>query len=146
MKLTDEQIKEIAEELDIGMRCFYNLKTKEVKIVLNIDPDEYIGIEEDLPEDELQDIEENPDDYFEFANMESRDSFRVMQDFAESVDDERLQERLIDSLEGVKPFKNFKLRIDNSGEYRQKWFDFKDLQYIEWVKNQISAYNEFKEE
>jgi hypothetical protein len=31
MKLNDKQIEEIADNLDCGMRCFYNLKTGEIK-------------------------------------------------------------------------------------------------------------------
>ena len=31
MKLTEKQIEEIADNLDCGMRCFYNLKSGEIK-------------------------------------------------------------------------------------------------------------------
>lgn len=37
MKLTDEQIREIADNLDAGLKCFYNLKTGEIKTLLNFD-------------------------------------------------------------------------------------------------------------
>ena len=52
-----------------------------------------------------------------------------MLDFAESVDNVNLQERLINSLNKSKPFRNFKWQIDNSGNYLQKWFDFKNNRY-----------------
>ena len=77
------------------------------------------------------------DDYFEFEGFESHESFQIMVDFAESVDDQKLQNRLIYALNKSKPFSNFKWQVDNSGEYRQQWFDFKKMRYIEWVKEQI---------
>jgi len=64
-----------------------------------------------------------------------------MADFAESIDNPRLQDRLINALNKSKPFQNFKWQIDNSGEYRQQWFDFKNMHYIELVKKQIDNNN-----
>ena len=117
------------------MRCFYNLKTGEIKTLLNFYS--WIGANEEPWEEELKEIDENRDDYFEFAGLESNESFRIMADFAENVDEIRLQDKLINALNRPKPFQNFKWQIDNSGEYRQQWFDFKKMRYIQWVKEQI---------
>lgn len=37
MNLTIKQIEEIAENLDCGTKCYYNLKTGEIKTLLNFD-------------------------------------------------------------------------------------------------------------
>jgi hypothetical protein len=139
MKLTEKEIKEIAENLDCGMRCYYNLKTGEIKTILNFDS--WIGADEEPWEKELKEIEENWGDYFEFVGFESHESFRIMADFAESINDNRLRNRLVYALNGRKPFQNFKWQIDNSGEFRQQWFDFKKMRYIKWVEEQIDSYN-----
>jgi hypothetical protein len=139
MKLTDKQIEEIAENLDCGMRCFYNLKTGEIKTILNFDS--WIGADEEPWEEELNEIDEDWGDYFEFDQFESHESFQIMVDFAENVNDIRLQNNLINALNRRKPFQNFKWQIDNSGEYRQHWFDFKKMRYIQWVKEQIDFNN-----
>lgn len=135
MKLTEKQIAEIAEELDCGMRCFYNLKTGEIKTIIN--SDNWIGADEEPWEEVWNEIEDNWDDYFEFKGLESHESYQIMADFAENVENKRLQNNLINALNRRKPFQNFKWHIDNSGEYRQQWFDFKKMRYIEWVKEQI---------
>ncbi len=135
MELTEKQIEEIAENLDCGLRCFYNLKTGEIKTLLNFNS--WIGADEEPWEEESREIDENWDDYFEFEGFESHESFKIMVDFAESVDNQKLQNRLIYALNKSKPFSNFKWQVDNSGEYRQQWFDFKKMRYIEWVKDQI---------
>lgn len=139
MKLTEKQIAEIADNLDSGMRCFYNLKTCEIKTLPNFDS--WIGVDEELWDEESKKIDDNWADNFEFEGFESHDSFKIMADFTESVDDTRLKEKLINALNRPKPFQNFKWQIDNSGEYRQKWFDFKKMRYIQWVKEQIDLKN-----
>ncbi len=139
MKLTEKQIEEIADNLDCGMRCFYNLKTGEIKTILNFDS--WIGADEEPWEDETKKIDKNWSDYFEFIGFESYESFQIMADFAESISDTGLQNKLINALNGRKPFQNFKWQIDNSGPFRQQWFDFKKMRYIHWVKEQIDLKN-----
>lgn len=139
MKLTEKQIEEIADNLDCGMRCFYNLKTGEMKTILNFES--WIGADEEPWEEESNEIDENWGDYFEFTGFKSHESFQLMVDFAENVDDKRLQNKLINVLSKPKPFQNFKWQIDNSGDYRQQWFDFKKMRYIQRIKKQISFNN-----
>jgi len=138
MKLTEQQIFEIADNLDCGMRCFYNLKSGEIKTVINFDS--WAGADEEPWEEETKEIEENWTDFYEFEGMSSHDSFSIMVDFTETVGNQELQDKLVNSLNKSKPFRNFKWQIDNSGEYRQKWFDFKKIRYIELVKEQIDNY------
>ncbi|MGQ1948702.1 hypothetical protein ACT3CD_16545 [Geofilum sp. OHC36d9] len=61
-----------------------------------------------------------------------------MADFAESVDDTRLQDKLINALNRPNPFQNFKWQIDNSGEYRQQWFDFKKCVIVSALKSRLN--------
>jgi len=135
MKLTEKQIEEIADNLNCGMRCFYNLKTGEIETLLNFDS--WIGADEEPWEEKSKEIDENWDEYFEFTGFEAHESFRIMADFAERIDDPKLQDQLINALNRPKPFRNFKWQIDNSEEYRQQWFDYKKMRYVQWVKEQI---------
>lgn len=142
MKLTEEQIKEIAEEIDTEMRCFYNVKTGKIEVIPDLDNNGWIGIDTELFQDILDELDENWDDYFEFEKITSHESFEIMADFAETVDNNELRNRLYNALNKPKPFRNFKWEIDDAGEYRQKWFDFKLQKLIEFVKNQIDEYNQ----
>jgi hypothetical protein len=65
-----------------------------------------------------------------------------MTDFIDTVADKKVQDLLIIALNKKKPFWNFKYVIDNSGEYRQKWFDFKEQESCKWIENQIADLNE----
>jgi len=137
IKLTKDQIKEIAEELDCGMRCYINKETGEIKTVLNFES--WQADDRESWEDVLNDLDENWDKYFEIEKMESHESFEVMAGFAESVDSRELRDALIGALNKKHPFQNFKWVVDNSGPYRQKWFDFKNQRLIEWVNDQLEV-------
>jgi hypothetical protein len=53
---------------------------------------------------------------------------------------------LFTALSKKHPFRNFRNIIDNSGEYRQVWFEFKEKKYIEYVKRQIHVINRNEED
>ena len=65
----------------------------------------------------------------------------MMEDFAESIDDGTLKERLFRSLSRSKPFSNFKWEVDNSGPYLERWFAFRDERNRMWVEKQLDAFN-----
>jgi Uncharacterised protein family (UPF0158) len=95
----------------------------------------------DAWQDELDKLDENYLDYKGIEAMESNDSFSVMEDFANQVNDATMQEKLFNALNRKHPFREFKFVIDNSGEYRNVWFNFKNKRYFEWVENQISLHS-----
>ena len=127
--------KEITEQLDCGFRAFIHKITGQLLFV----PDENSLTDIDLDpwDEELQQLEINFTEYYEIDKWTSRDMFEVMSDFAEKITESRLQSRLFDALSKNKPFKNFKFVIDNSGDFRQNWFDFKDKWQQDFVTRQL---------
>jgi len=143
LTLTEEQIKEIAGDLDVGMKCYYNKLTGEIKTIINSESWEYA--DSNAWDEDIEEIEENWSDYVEFESFRSDESFQIMVDYAESIDNKKLQEKLFNALNKSHPFRNFKWHIDNAGEYRQKWFDYKNQRFIDHVKEQIEVYNGLEE-
>ena len=139
MELTEEQIEKIADELQTGMKVYVNIETTEIKSI--IDFDSYIDAEEESWEEDIKEIEKNYDKYLEFEKMDSSESYRVMEDFTEMVEDEELRKRLELGLSLSKPFRNFKDIIDCEDEDRKKWFEYKSARYIEYVKELLEMYN-----
>jgi len=134
--LTKEQIKEIAEQLNCGFRCFWHKTNRDFVFV----PDtlRYPDIDIDAWNDEMEKLDNNFNDYREIAQLGSSDSFEIMADFVGTLSDSnRLKVKLIDALNKKKPFLEFKFVIDNSGEFRQRWFDFKNLRIQQWVKDRF---------
>jgi len=133
MKLTDNQIREIAELLECGHQCFVHKPTRTIEY----HPDPLDSFYDPEPWQDLIDkIEENWNDYERFEKMDSSKAFRVMEDFVDSLDNDDLNKRFEYALSRPKPFRNFKYEIDQS-EYRQAWFDFRLNANIEWVKEQL---------
>ena len=144
--LSIEQIKEIADQLEVGFKCFLNKNNSEL-IFLSGDGDDFIDFEDDDAwADDRKKINDNPDEYYGIEKMGSRDSFSVMEDFIYTVDSDKLKEELIRALNYKKPFRQFKYVIDNSGEYRQKWFDFKSKKMVDWVIAELDMINMNEEE
>jgi hypothetical protein len=139
IQLTADQIREVADQMDCGFRCFYNTVTKEIKSV--IDMDKHPFAEEDFWESEYDEIEKDTEKFIEIHAPDTRFSLRIMERFIDTVDDIKFQNRLIFALNRPRPFSNFKYEIDYSGEYREIWFAFKKNQFIEWVKDQIEMLN-----
>jgi hypothetical protein len=143
INLSKDQINYVANELDSGMRCYINKESGEIKTVLNFES--WLTDDRGSWEDVLNELEENWDKYVEIERMESHESFGIMADFAENVDSRELRDSLINALNKKHPFQNFKWVVDNSGPYRQKWFDFKNQRLIEWVEKKLDEINSLEE-
>ena len=75
-------------------------------------------------QDDFKKIESQKKDLIKFEVLESFESYKIMEDFKNQVEDDEFEEKLDQALNKRKPFQNFKNLIDNS-EYREKWFQFK---------------------
>ena len=66
-----------------------------------------------------------PDGRYELIDpWPSRERFEVMVDFAESLPESALKERLFHALEQRKPFRGFKDALFDDETVRQRWFAF----------------------
>lgn len=130
-------IREIAQELDCGFDCYYNSKTDEIIAIPSFSQ---FSDEEDFKEafrDSLENIEKNKTDFIKFEVLESFESFKIMERFVEQLSDQNLKSELINILENKKPFQTFKHKIDHS-DFRQNWFDFKQLELEKIVETQLN--------
>ncbi|TNE81477.1 MAG: hypothetical protein EP332_03550 [Bacteroidetes bacterium] len=132
MKLSEAEIEKIASELDLGMICHYHRVTGE--LVCFPDPDnEYVDAE--MWKDEIKKVKNDAKNYHRFEPMNSTEAFRVMEHFAESLSDAPFASKLYKALANRRPFQGFKLLVDQS-DYREQWFDFKRIAYLQFVKEQ----------
>ncbi len=139
MKPSEKIIEEIADYLDSGLICYLHLKTHEIEVVLDFDSWEYS--DEEPWQEIIEKIDNNLNDYLEFSTMSSNESFRVMEDFAETVEDDIVRNKLFRALGANKPFRLFKWEVESSNWLRDRWHEYKNKRYIEFVKKQIDEYN-----
>ncbi|GHT01146.1 hypothetical protein AGMMS49525_01100 [Bacteroidia bacterium] len=123
-------VRQMASNLSAGIVCFFNPDTLEMEDIHESLLNEML-FHEELEEDE----ESDEDDLFTLKHhtwdkcidiepLESRESFVIMEDFVEQLPNGREKNRLIQALNGRKPFANFNNVIHNS-KYRENWFDFR---------------------
>ena len=133
--LSDDQINDIAQDLDSGFVCYINIRTGEHLTV----PNDYDSWDTDAFDADVAEVKKHKKLYLEIEPPMSGDSFRIMEGFIDSLpaNAHGLQARLIEALNKPKPFRNFKYVIDNSGPYREQWFAYKNQQLIEFVKREL---------
>jgi len=129
-------VEEIAEQLDCGFRTFIHKTTEQLIFVPNINS--YPEIDLNSWKEELKQIEDNFTNYYEIDKWSSSEAFEIMNEFADQVKDSKLQSRLYKALRKNKPFREFKFVMDNTVEFRQKWFEFKKKWQQDYVANQIN--------
>ncbi|XOV95261.1 MAG: UPF0158 family protein [Bacteroidota bacterium] len=133
-------ISEIADNLIAGFVCFLNPNTLEFEYIpetfLN-DPEEYELMTGETWEREEK-LHENWEKSIEIAPMDSFEAFRIMEDFAEQLNDRHMQKKLISTLNNRKPFANFKLLVEGS-EYREQWFVFRQQANENYVWDLIAT-------
>jgi hypothetical protein len=74
--------------------------------------------------EEIAKVKKNRKKFIEIESMSSPESFKVMEEFVHSLENNPTKIRLLTALEGHKPFANFKHQIENSDHERQLWFVF----------------------
>ena len=140
IEISPTHCNEIAELLEMGEIVFVNRLTG--KILHHPDFDG-IGMDnEEFYEEVLVELEENLSDYWKIVKPSTRETFEIMENFTNSLaDTNKLKQKLIYALTNKKPFANFKFQVDNSGEYRDAWFEFRRVQIKNWVIEQYNAQN-----
>ena len=131
----DKVVDEIVSSLDAGFVCFLNPETIEMEEVPNdliMDPEEFEACTgETIDSWGLK--HETWDKCITIEPLKSNDSFNIMEQFTDQLENSILKNQLINALNNRKPFANFKRIIDDS-EIREDWFKFKHM----WMKNHIS--------
>jgi hypothetical protein len=138
--ITPEKLKEIAQELDMGMICYYHIVTGELESI----PDElkgHAGYEEQFWRESNRKVKTKRKQYICFEAMDGSESFNVMETFVLRMEDEATRRRFEDAIAFKKPFQNFKQLLYQYPELQQQWYLFKEEQYIQWVQQQLEAYN-----
>ncbi|WNJ19261.1 UPF0158 family protein [Pontibacter sp. G13] len=140
MKITEQLTKQLAEFLSAGNICYIHRQTGEVKYFPDTGGYDLADIDEELAE-EFKEVEQEIDQYHELKPMPSRDSFKIMEGFAETLPGGELKSALEQALSNRKPFAHFKALIDHS-PMRQEWFDFKEKAELEWVADELKWLHE----
>lgn len=129
-------VSETADSISADFVCFINSDTLEMESVPNTvldDPEEF----EAMTGETIESLGLKNDEWkncIEIEPIDSHESFRIMEGFADKLPDSKFQQKLFYALNHKRPFANFKNLIDNSN-YRQDWFDYRQARLEQYVYN-----------
>ena len=128
MKVKLDNIIEALEFVNDGMDTSAYLNPKTCEIVY---------IDEFLNDFSLEEKEEIYDEYIWLPTKFDIDEYNMMEEFTETIEDERLYNQLYIALNGKGAFRRFKDTCINF-DIIDKWYKFRDEKYkelaIEWCK------------
>ena len=133
MKVKLDDIIEALEFVNMGMDtyAYLNPKTGEISYI-----DDYMDINAEEKEDIYEEDIDLPTKY-------DIDEYSMMEEFIETIDDERLYNQLYISLNGRGAFRRFKDTCINF-DIIDDWYKFRDEKYkelaIEWCKDNNIEY------
>jgi hypothetical protein len=140
VSISNDTIKEIAEYLDSGMKCFYHIATGELEYY----PDElrgHAGMDLEMWQETIDKVANNYHEYISNEGMENHESFKMMEEFVARNAEGKTRQRFEDAIRFKKPFQNFKFLLHDYPLLRQQRFDHKNQQYMKWVRLQLDSYN-----
>jgi len=149
LKVDFEMIGMAMEDVSRDCMEYYLDKETGQVIVLSEEISRYAegdedSIREDLPDWQKGEIQiaenirnNNRDRYINIPEKPTYESYNIMVDFAEKIEDELLREKLSIALDGKGAFGRFKRVINDYPDYEREWFEFKEgrikEEIIEWL-------------
>ena len=133
VRLTDEQLKDIAGELECGLVCFYHIHTGEIETYphgLDLEFDDFADDWKDV----LNKINANINDYIRFDIPPGHVSFGFMSDFVEQIPDRGTRAKFLLAIEKRKPFRQFKDLLHYYPQLHQEWFEYHRLRLLDYTK------------
>lgn len=130
LKIAMDDLIEAFEFAGPEYQYYVDLQTG--KTVMTCDPLICGEIKEFEETDQL--LEEDPGRFAYIEPMSSREGFRVMEDFVDTVTDVRAHNHLIRALERRHPFRSFKDALFDYPKLREEWFAFHNKALREYAR------------
>lgn len=135
INVTNQQLEEIVEFMDAGLRVFIHKQEGELLTLPGLSQMEYADMED--YQEEMDEIEAHPDDYVAIEEMDSEDSFQIMSDYVDELGDRhKIKGALLAALDGPRPFRAF-LDLIESSPLKDEWFTYKLNKIKERVLTQL---------
>lgn len=130
------------EELLLALEGFGEPLGEPIENYLDTETGEVIPLHDDF--DDAAELRERidadlGDRYRSIEPLESHESFRIMEDFAASLPESRLQPRLFDALSRNKPFRHFRDIVHADLALRDQWFAFRDDALAQHARDWLEA-------
>ena len=146
LKIYSENLIIALEDQSDSFDYFLDLENGNVVSLFRNDMDD--EFEEEDPPDlcgyNREIVDNNPDRFIVIDPIDSRESFKIMEDFVSTVLNDVIKNALISALSKRKPFRNFKDELNHLPEIQKEWYKYHGIEMEkiahEWLEdNNITA-------
>lgn len=138
--LSDQEINEAATAIRRGMEVYVH--REHGRMLIADDPERNVRADPEVFEAIMQDISTDPDAYVHIERMPAAQAIEVMKAFTDRVRNQELWQALSYALKRPRPFQTFKAELNKFPKNYDKWREFRQKKYQEYV---VKALAEVKE-
>ncbi len=132
IELNDHDLNEAATAIRRGMEVYVH--RAHGRMMIADDPERNVRADPEIFEAIMQDVSTDPDAYVHIERMTAPEAIKVMAAFTDRVRNQELWQALTYALKRPNPFQNFKAELGKFPKNYEKWRDFRQVKYTEYVR------------
>ncbi len=132
IQLNDHDLNEAATAIRRGMEVYVH--RDHGRMLIADDPERNVRADPEVFEAVMQDINADPDAYVHIERLPAQDAIKIMAAFTDRVRNQELWQALTYALKRPNPFQNFKAELDRFPKNYEKWRQFRQEKYTEYVR------------
>jgi|GEM_PF-1676274 len=136
-QLSESEINEAATAVRRGMEVYVH--REHGRMLVADDPERNVRADPEIFEAIMQDVSNDPDAYIHIERMEAAVAIELMKDFTDRVRNQELWQALSYALKRPRPFQTFKAELEKFPKNYDKWRDYRQVRYREYVVKALAA-------
>ncbi len=120
--------RKVQIDLEEFIMALEGFPSGELRYVLDLAEGKVVPLFEDYDDYEelCEKMDSDPDRYHQIEQLDSHESFRIMEDFAAALPESKVKDALFHALSRNKPFRRFKDIVHDDLALRDRWFSFRE--------------------
>ncbi|MCP9237758.1 UPF0158 family protein [Lewinella sp. JB7] len=135
IQLNDHDINEAATAIRRGMEVYVH--REHGRMLIADDPERNVRADPEVFEAVMQDVSIDPDAYIHIERMTAPEAIKVMAAFTDRVRNQELWQALSYALKRPNPFQNFKAELGRFPKNYERWRQFRQQRYSEYVRGRL---------
>ncbi|MFT7121643.1 MAG: hypothetical protein ACJAZ9_001825 [Neolewinella sp.] len=136
-QLSDSELNEAATAIRRGMEVYVH--REHGRMMIADDPERNVRADPEVFEAIMQDVSNDPDAYIHIERMPTADALSLMKAFTDRVRNQELWQALSYALKRPRPFQTFKGELNKFPKNYDKWREFRQVKYREYVAKTVAA-------
>ncbi len=136
IELNDHDLNEAATAIRRGMEVYVH--RAHGRMMIADDPERNVRADPEIFEAIMQDVNTDPDAYVHIERMTAPEAIKVMAAFTDRVRNQELWQALTYALKRPNPFQNFKAELGKFPKNYEKWREFRQVKYTEYVRGKMA--------